>query len=57
MKGLLDMEKAMTEYFEQHRSEAGIGLELLPGSQTAADLSSDNSPCICAISFMSMVHT
>ena len=31
MQALEPMEEAMTAYFEEHRSEAGTGLELLPG--------------------------
>ena len=31
MKGLVAMEAAMSNFYEQHKSEAGVGLQLLPG--------------------------
>ena len=33
MAKVKDMERAMTEYFQQHAGEAGTGLEILPGVQ------------------------
>ena len=33
MAKVKDMEAAMTEYFQSHAGDAGVGLEILPGVQ------------------------